>query len=459
MKPFKILSLVACMLAFSPSSIAQPTLSAADLAHFEEKAKLDDKIAYQLGHIYTFGLQGVDKDLTKAVHYLTEVVEPYYARENPVVAEASFLLAALNSGFEGHKVDEKASLKYFKYAADAGHKEAPYRYAMLTKDDAEYKKYLEIAANYNQLPAILDLVSALYQGKRIKPNDKALVKWLRKAADLGHANAQALLAGMYFNGDLVYQDYQRAHDYFVKAAIQDHPQAQAQLGLIYMMGLGRDADLAKARKWLEAAYDQGDMTAGENYAATLLDHQDKKMKQKGINILKQVAKQGSKSAALKLVDIYQAAEIVEADPSELAKWKKVYDNTTEEQGQIIGQNKQTHGVSDTVYKTSPEAIKAFENGLKALESAQYLKAIELFEQGARADLPVAQLNLAIANIKHAQQAQDEAFLYQAYAWVKIANDNQQQGADKLLADIEGFFGSKELEQAQKTYQSIKQTLK
>ena len=55
------------------------------------------------------------------------------------------------------------------------------------------------------------------------------VKWYRKAAEQGHAEAQYLLGVMYNNGNGVIKDFQEARKWYQKAAEQGHEGAEMAL--------------------------------------------------------------------------------------------------------------------------------------------------------------------------------------------------------------------------------------
>ena len=62
-----------------------------------------------------------------------------------------------------------------------------------------------------------------------KKDDKQAVEWWRKAADQGHAEAQASLGELYYNGRGVEKDEKQAVEWWRKAADQGHAEAQYKL--------------------------------------------------------------------------------------------------------------------------------------------------------------------------------------------------------------------------------------
>ncbi len=83
------------------------------------------------------------------------------------------------------------------------------------------------------------LIAGMYERGQGVPQDYAeAVKWLRKAAEQGHAKAQFNLGLMYRKGQGVPQDYAKALQWFRKAAEQGVAKAQFNLGLMYDLRLG-----------------------------------------------------------------------------------------------------------------------------------------------------------------------------------------------------------------------------
>ena len=69
-------------------------------------------------------------------------------------------------------------------------------------------------------------------GWGVPEDDAEAVKWYRKAAEQGDADAQSNLGGMYANGWGVPEDDGEAVKWYRKAAEQGHASGQYNLGLI-----------------------------------------------------------------------------------------------------------------------------------------------------------------------------------------------------------------------------------
>lgn len=85
--------------------------------------------------------------------------------------------------------------------------------------------------------------------------------WLHRAADLGHAGAQAKLGYLYTEGIAVEQDYKQAFQWFTKAAKQGDIDGQYNLGIFYLNGWGTEQDTTLGKQYLAAAAAQGDEAA------------------------------------------------------------------------------------------------------------------------------------------------------------------------------------------------------
>ena len=98
-----------------------------------------------------------------------------------------------------------------------------------------------------------------YEQGRIGTTDyREAFKWLRKAAEQGHPDAQVCLGQMYEDGELVSQNYALAAKWYRKAA-QHVPnfggagQGRNDLGLLYLEGFGVPKDYVLAYMWFALA--------------------------------------------------------------------------------------------------------------------------------------------------------------------------------------------------------------
>lgn len=91
----------------------------------------------------------------------------------------------------------------------------------------------------------------------MEQNYQESIKWLRKAADGGLANAQFSMGLLYCGHMGMFQrDIEKAIQYFMKAAVQGHPQAQNEIGNAYYYGSGMPKNMPEAEKWYQMAVQQ-----------------------------------------------------------------------------------------------------------------------------------------------------------------------------------------------------------
>ena len=113
-----------------------------------------------------------------------------------------------------------------------------------------------------------------YNGNGMPKNRLEAEKWLRKAAEQGHTEAQFYVGIIYFMGDGVKQDRFEAKKWLCKAAEQGLVKAQTGLGFLYYRNVlariinpairdlkADERDKTEAIKWFHKAAQQGDSDA------------------------------------------------------------------------------------------------------------------------------------------------------------------------------------------------------
>ena len=73
--------------------------------------------------------------------------------------------------------------------------------------------------------------------------------------------SQFRLGSLYYNGDVVERNLEKAKYWFEKSAEQGDSDAQVSLGSMYLYGEGVEQDLEKARYWIEKSVEQGNSNA------------------------------------------------------------------------------------------------------------------------------------------------------------------------------------------------------
>ncbi len=97
------------------------------------------------------------------------------------------------------------------------------------------------------------------------PRDMTLAfQHVLKAAEMGYADAQAMVGDGYRTGFPVAKDLPLAAQWYAKAVAQGSASAEFNLALMYSDGSGVPKDLAKARRLLQAAANQGNAQAQQD---------------------------------------------------------------------------------------------------------------------------------------------------------------------------------------------------
>jgi hypothetical protein len=141
----------------------------------------------------------------------------------------------------------------------------------------------------------------------IEKDPAEAVKWYRKAAEQGDANAQFNLGLCFEDGQGVAMDPVEAVKWCRRAAEQGHADAQFNLGWCFMDGLGVANDLGEAAKWFQKAADQGRV-----YAKQRLDemiHQIPEWRDKNSALTEQFRATLSVSSRSRLIDFTHGVPI------------------------------------------------------------------------------------------------------------------------------------------------------
>lgn len=140
--------------------------------------------------------------------------------------------------------------------AEAQHSLArSYRFGIdpISKDPGEAVKWCRRAAENGHAEAQTLLGEILLTGKHSLQEAREAACWFQKAAEQGHSEAQSNLANAYFNGHGVPQDYTAAILWYSRAAEQCEAKAQFSLARIFAYGTGVECDYVKALMWCDIA--------------------------------------------------------------------------------------------------------------------------------------------------------------------------------------------------------------
>ena len=128
----------------------------------------------------------------------------------------------------------------------------------IEKNYIEHVKWLKLAAEQGHAGAQCDLGYAFKYGLGVEQDLNKAVKLYRRAVDQGNATAQNNLAVCYRDGEGVTRNYDEAFRLFNLSAEQGLWVAFTLLGRMYHLGTGVEQDLAKAKKHYEKALANSD---------------------------------------------------------------------------------------------------------------------------------------------------------------------------------------------------------
>lgn len=113
----------------------------------------------------------------------------------------------------------------------------------------------------NEAEELFRLAERYREGKGIEKDLSKAFELYKKAAELGHVNAQTKLGYCYNYGEGVAQDYNEAVRWYREAAEQGYSAAQSNLALCYKEGNGVPIDEKTAIDWYLKSAKQGHYTA------------------------------------------------------------------------------------------------------------------------------------------------------------------------------------------------------
>ncbi len=146
--------------------------------------------------------------------------------------------------------------------------------ALNNKDYKEALKWLTKAAEKDHVEAQFYLGGMYYEGQGMEqPNYQEALKWYKKAADrmdgdrdIGHAEAQFHLGVMYHKGQGMEQpNYQEALKWWTIAGKKNHTGALNNIGVMYDKGNKVEKNFRKAHRSFLLSAQQGDTTAINNF--------------------------------------------------------------------------------------------------------------------------------------------------------------------------------------------------
>ena len=240
---------------------------------FRRAAEQEDPFAqYNLGVMYYARARGCHRTTPRPC--AGTAGQP--SRETPT---RSTIWAVMYNKGQGVPQDYAEAVRWYRRAAEQGTMPAAQfnlgvMYArngqgVPLRTDAEAVRWYPPGSRAGKRPpAQFNLGVMYYKGLGVPQDDAEAMRWFRRAAEQGHADAQYFLGVMYYLGQGVPQDYAEAVRWFRRAAEQGHAAAQYNLGNMYNIGQGVPQDYAEAMRWFRRAAEQGDAEAQSNLGAT-----------------------------------------------------------------------------------------------------------------------------------------------------------------------------------------------
>lgn len=233
----------------------------------------------RLGLCYLYGL-GTDKNESEALSHFNKAAEnndvesQYYVGDlhkkagNIEEAFAWFTKAANQDDADaqnalglcylerGTSADNQKAEFWLKKAAEKGHLAAMSNLGYMYSEIPEYQNYTEAVNWYSKTGCKGDVNAQVFLGMYyFDMHDYAKAYyWFNKAAELNNKAAINMLGRCYEDGFGVAKDTSVAKKYYLKAAKMGMTVAKRNLGILYW---SEDNDEFQARKWLQAAADDG----------------------------------------------------------------------------------------------------------------------------------------------------------------------------------------------------------
>lgn len=177
-----------------------------------------------------------------------------------------------------------------------------------------------VAVSAAQLDEWYQTGEKYYFGRGVPDDPTEAMKWLLKAAELGHAEAQNKVGNLYAYGALT-ENYIEAAKWFHLAANQGNSDAEESLGHLYREGNGVLQSFAEAARWYRKAAEQGNKNAQDLLGHCYRDGQGVSQDYtEAINWFRKAADNGWPPAQWSLGTMYRDGKGVHRDIAEAFKW-------------------------------------------------------------------------------------------------------------------------------------------
>jgi uncharacterized protein len=212
---------------------------------------------FKLGQIYFEG-DGIDRNDEEAAQWFQKAAQQEHA-------EAQYILGTMFEKGTGVKKNDAEAFKWFSKAASQGHERS-----LVILDSGKWSAFMPMRVDVGEpLPHVATDEKLhdeeIHAETAVAPSYEANEqeqKYLTKA-DQGDVDAQYNLGIMYYHGEGVAKDIDKALHWFQMAAEQEDADAQYNLGLMHGKGEGTGKDHRKSIQWFKKAADQGHAGAKE----------------------------------------------------------------------------------------------------------------------------------------------------------------------------------------------------
>ena len=285
-----------------------------------------------------------------------------------------------------------------------------------------------------------------YVGEGVEQNHEKAVMWYRKAAILGDRDSQYNLAVAYAFGEGVKQDYKEAFQWYRRAAEQNHAVAQYSLGVSYAYGEGIPQDPALAAEWFqksaEQGYERAQILLGSIYHTG--DGVEKDYAQAAIWYRK-AADKGNAVGQYNLGTLYRSGYGVVQDYNQAIRWFRLSADQgyAEAQNELASMEKAIAGANRSpvsVPEIVNESSRVVVNAADAAPANQQSKApSDETATPLAAEIPLAEPEIVVDNetaIKKIPEdkAPKRGFFSRLFAG-KDVDDTEEKSASEQVAEI------------------------
>lgn len=179
------------------------------------------------------------------------------------------------------------------------------------------ESWLRKASDQDNLEAQYNLASLLLY--ELQDRCDEAIELYKLAASKGDHDALYMLGYLYYEGELVAQDYTEAFGYFKSAVLQfESADAQTSLGNMYHNGEGCNQNFSEANELWKSASEQGSSAASHNLASSYLEGKGiEKSTEKAVEFFDKAGDQGDTSSYIAAAYIYIEENEIEPDFAKL----------------------------------------------------------------------------------------------------------------------------------------------